>query len=96
MARSDWWGDEGGGEGRGRKTDLELLESLALVPPALPLLFHALHGNETFSSPLWTRAAAALHGGEGGIGGEGAMPVAEEDRAKGAVAEGFDGRVGAV
>lgn len=89
------WGVRGRG-GAGRKTDLELLEPLALVPAALPLLFHPLYCDETFSGPLWTGAAAALHGGEGGVWGKGAMPIAEEDGAKGAVAEGFDGGVGAV
>lgn len=96
IARRDWGWNVRGDGGRGEKTNLELLEPLALVPAALPLLFHPLYGDETLSSPLWTGAAAALHGGQGSIGGEGAMPVAEKDGAKGAVAEGFDGGVGAV
>jgi hypothetical protein len=78
------------------KTNLELFQALALVPAALPLLFHPLYCDETLSGPLWTCAAAALHGGEGRIGGEVAVPIAEEDGAEGAVAEGFDGGVGAV
>lgn len=41
--REETAGGVRGEVGKGRKTDLELFEPLALVPAALPLLFHPLY-----------------------------------------------------
>lgn len=71
-------------------TDLEFLEFLTLIPATFPLLFHLLESDQTFSSPFRTGTATTLHGGEGSGGRKSSMPITEENRAEGAIAQCLD------
>ena len=70
--------------------------ALALVPAAFPTFLHLLYSDKTLSLPLWPRTGALLHRSERDGRRKRGMPVTEENGAKRAISDTFNGRIGSL